>query len=138
MLLCWATSSITVCIAKKIVSPWPAGECRSDGPPLPVSRAGIGVALMPALQKAPAWSTFIFQISARVFKTRFPQKNRLKLAGRPPLLPLRSPVQSQTGIRVGVQQLFELGPNLEKGALSTVSVWLETNRVSRDGSNLRQ
>ena len=93
---------------------------------------------MPALQKAPAWSTFIFQISTRVFKTRFPQKNRLKLAGRPPLLPLRSPVQSQTGIRVGVQQLFELGPNLEKGALSTVSVWLETNRVSREGSNLRQ
>jgi hypothetical protein len=51
MLLCWATSSITVYIAKKIVSPWPAGECRSDGPPLPISRAGIGVALMPALQK---------------------------------------------------------------------------------------
>ncbi len=52
----------------------PAGECRSDGPTLPVSRAGIGVALMPALQKAPAWSTFIFQISTRVFKTRFPQR----------------------------------------------------------------
>ena len=41
-------------------------------------------------------------------------RDRLKLAGRQPLLPLRSPVQSQTGICVGVQQLFELGPNLEK------------------------
>ena len=69
----------------------PAGECRSDGPTLPVSHAGIGVALMPALQKAPAWSTFIFQISTRVFKNEVSSANRLKLAGRPPLLPLRSP-----------------------------------------------
>src|SRR5258707_8484891 len=71
MLLCRATSSITVYIAKKIVSPWPAGECRSDGPPLPVSRAGIGVALMPALQRLRRGQRLYFRFRHAYLKRGF-------------------------------------------------------------------
>ena len=52
-------------------------------------------------------------------------RDRLKLSGpRSPPLPLGSPVQSQTAVRVWVQQLFALGPTLEKVELSCVGVWL--------------
>ena len=52
-------------------------------------------------------------------KARF-VRHRLKLSGpRSPPLPLGSPVQSQTAVRVWFQQLFALGPTLERGELSS-------------------
>ena len=53
-------------------------------------------------------------------------------------LPLGSPVQFWTVVRTLNPTTIGGRPYLEKGALLTVGVWLETNRVSREDSNLRQ
>jgi len=65
-------------------------------------------------------------------------RDRLKLSGpRSPPLPLGSPVQSQTAVRVWVQQLFALGPTLERGELRSRCLgrrFFATSRAPRSGA----